>query len=91
VEGVVGQARKLTLSRQRRAGASDDGVSASAEVAPADSSSDEIKFDLDEYLASSGGSIDSLIQSMLDSATSSVVEVEVSKAAASGGDEGGRQ
>jgi type IV secretion system protein VirD4 len=75
----------------RRAGASDDGVSASAEVAPADSSSGEIKFDLDKYLARAGGSIDSLIQSMLGSAPSPVVEVEASTAAASGAGDGGRQ
>jgi hypothetical protein len=75
----------------RRAGASDDGVSASAEVAPPRSSSGEIKFDLDDYLARAGGSIDSLIQSMLGSAPSPVVEVEASTAAASGAGDGGRQ
>ena len=41
----------------RLAGASDDGVSANAEVAASVSSSDEIKFDPDDYLGSADGNI----------------------------------
>jgi hypothetical protein len=75
----------------RRAGPSDDGVSASAEVTLADSSSDEIMFDLDDHLEGAGGNIETLIQPMLDSAPAPVVEGEALTAATAGGGEGGQQ
>jgi type IV secretory pathway TraG/TraD family ATPase VirD4 len=60
-------------------------------VAPPRSSGAEIKVDPDGYLVSGGGSIDSLIQSILGSGPSPVVEVEALATTAAGDAEGGRQ
>ena len=82
---------EAALATRREDSRPQDSEDAMDQVAPAGSSGAEIKVDPDGNLGSGGGSIDSLIQSILGSGPSPVVEVEALATTEAGGAEGGRQ
>jgi hypothetical protein len=82
---------EAALARRREDSHPQDSEDAMDQIAPDGSSGAEIEVDPDGYLVSDGGSIDSLIQSILGSGPSPVVEAEALATTEAGGAKGGRQ